>query len=148
MRPNRLLHPMKRAIAGYLTAIFGLGLVGVACNSALPGPGGGGPWFLEGQNLSPTTIVVTPWRGGPETTLACQQSVELKDGVGGAPGLPWAVVVVRKADGKVLLDQLAGDHVLPSQEVRVETDAAGTAAAFMRDAGGSGGAVTTTCPSP
>ncbi len=139
---------MRKINAGAGIALLGLGLVGTACNSALPGPSGAGPWFLDVMNLSPSTIVVTPWHGGPKTTLACQQSVELKDGVAHAPALPWDVVVVRKADGKVLLDQLAGAHGLPSQEVRVETDGAGDATAFMRDAGGSGPAEATSCPSP
>lgn len=139
---------MKKINPGSGIALLGLALVGAACNSALPGPGGGGPWFLNVMNLSPSTVVVTPWHGGPKTTLACQQSIELTDGVAHAPALPWDVVVVQKADGKVLLDQLAGTHGLPSQEVRVEMNAAGNATAFMRDAGGSGPADATSCLSP
>jgi len=61
---------------------------------------------------------------------------------------PWHVVVVLKADGKVLLDQLAGTRGSPSQEVRIETDAAGKDTAFMRDAGWSGPADATSCPTP
>jgi hypothetical protein len=91
---------------------------------------------------------VTPWDGGPKTTLACQQSIELTDGFEGTPPLPWDVVVVRKTDGKVILDQLAGAHGSPSQEGRVETDEGGDPIAFMRDAGGSGPADATSCSSP
>jgi|SRR5580700_4760651 hypothetical protein len=139
-------------MAGKVSAYLGLAAIGaialVACNSAIPGPGGGGRWFLDVENLSPITVVVTPWDGGPKTTLACQQSIELTDGFEGTPPLPWDVVVVRKTDGKVILDQLAGAHGSPSQEGRVETDEGGDPIAFMRDAGGSGPADATSCSSP
>ena len=137
---------MKRATAAFVAALVTAALAGVACNRALPYPGSSGPWFLNVENLSPSTVVVTPWDGGPKTTLSCQQSMKVEGGVGAAPAPPWRVVVKLKDDGRLLLDELAGARGAPSQEVRIETDSAGNPTAFMRDAGGSGGAVTTVCP--
>jgi len=89
------------------------------------------------MNYSAGAVVVTPWIGGDKSTITCGNGVEFRDGSRGAPPLPWAVIVAVKADSKIVLDQLAGAHGMPSQEVVVENDASGNAAALMRNAGGS-----------
>lgn len=128
-------------------ALLLAGLTGVACNGASATPTRGGAWILEVSNYSAGAVVVTPWVGGPTTTITCGNGAVFRDGSRGAPALPWGVVVALKADGRIVLDQVAGAYGLPSQEVDVETDASGNTAAFMRNAGGSlsfPGA----CPSP
>ncbi|HVC40650.1 MAG TPA: hypothetical protein VND54_01600 [Candidatus Saccharimonadales bacterium] len=128
-------------------ALFLTGLTGVACSSAFATPTRDGTWVLDVNNYSAGAVVVTPWVGGPKRTITCGNGVEFRDGSRGAPRLPWRVVVAVKPDGKIVLDQLAGAHGSPGQEVVVETDASGNAGAFMRNAGGSL-SFPGPCPSP
>lgn len=128
-------------------ALFLIGLTGAACNSASATPTRDVTWVLDVSNYSAGAVVVTPWTGGPKTTITCGNGVEYRDGSRGAPPLPWGVVVSVKAGSKIVLDQLAGALGSPSQEVVVENDASGNPTAFMRNAGGSLG-FPGPCPSP
>lgn len=128
---------VSRAGLRCTAALFLAGVTGVACNSASARPTSDGTWVLDVSNYSGTPVVVTPWVGGPKTTITCGNGAVFRDGSRGAPALPWGVVVAVKAGGRIVLDQLAGAYGLPSQEVDVETDASGSTAAFMRNAGGS-----------
>jgi hypothetical protein len=128
-------------------ALFLAGLTGAACNGVSATPTRDGTWSLEVSNYSDGAVVVTPWVGGATTTITCGNGVEFRDGSRGSPALPWSVVVAVKADGRIVLDQLAGAYGLPSQEVDVETDSSGNTAAFMRNAGGSL-SFPGPCPSP
>jgi len=123
------------------------GLAGAACNGASTTPTHDGTWVLDVLNYSARAVVVTPWVGGSHTTITCGNGVEFRDGSSGAPPLPWAVVVAVKADGRVVMDQLAGAHGLPSQEVVVADDSSGATGAFMANAGASL-AFPGPCPSP
>lgn len=97
-------------------------------DGSIPWPDG--VWRLTVENFAPYTITVTPWKGGHTKSVGCGTSAVFTEGQGGAPTLPWEVVV-RAATGEVLLDQQAVPGS-PPQEVYVETSGAA-----MRDYGGS-----------
>ena len=97
-------------------------------DGSIPWPNG--PWTLTIANYAPYTITVTPWRGGPVKSVRCGTSAVFTVGEGGAPQLPWDVVV-HGAAGNVLFDQPTVQDS-PPQEVDVETSGAA-----IRDSGGS-----------
>jgi hypothetical protein len=120
------------------THISRLGVVAItamlaACHAStydgsIPWPDG--PWSLTVANYAPYVITVMPWKGGPAKSVGCGTSAVFTVGAGGAPPLPWDVVV-HGATGDVLLDQQTVQGS-PPQEVDVETSGAA-----MRDDGGS-----------
>jgi hypothetical protein len=97
-------------------------------NGSIPWPDG--PWSLTVANYAPYVIRVTPWKGGPAKSLGCGTSAVFTAGAGGAPPLPWDVVV-HGTTGDDVLDQQTVQGS-PPQEVDVETSGAA-----MRDYGGS-----------